>query len=179
MLYLFGFQKIAVVLSDLYFVDPDPDQGQEGAERGVRLEVRLLEQGRADGSIYAARPISVDRPVWRADLLETVDGPPGSFDRTHHHPQFRGWDPGPRAFDSALSAEPVAWLARALADVTMLLEGADLGPGAIGPDDARQVRQAVPEILEATQRLLDRVHAGELATAPAGGALDAARVSWL
>jgi hypothetical protein len=43
MLYLFGFHRIGVVLSDLYFVDPNPNPGQEGAERGVRLEVRLLE----------------------------------------------------------------------------------------------------------------------------------------
>ena len=96
MLYMFGFQHIGVVVSDLYFVDPEPDEGQEGAERGVRLEVRLLEAGSVDGSIYAARPISVARPVWRADLLETADGPPGSLDRTHHHPAFRGWEPGSR-----------------------------------------------------------------------------------
>ena len=42
MLYVFGFESIGVVVSDLYFVDPDPGPGQEGAERGVRLEVRML-----------------------------------------------------------------------------------------------------------------------------------------
>jgi hypothetical protein len=30
-------------MGDLYFIDPDPLPGQDGAERGVRLEVRLLE----------------------------------------------------------------------------------------------------------------------------------------
>ncbi|MGH3825762.1 MAG: hypothetical protein ACRDQX_01100 [Pseudonocardiaceae bacterium] len=34
MLYAFGFARIAVVMGDLYFVDPDPLPGQEGAERG-------------------------------------------------------------------------------------------------------------------------------------------------
>lgn len=90
MLQVFAFDKIGVVLSDLYFVDPNPGQGQEGPERGVRLEVRILSQGQLNGSIYSARPIEVGEPVWRADLLESVDGTPGSFDRTHHHPQMRG-----------------------------------------------------------------------------------------
>src|SRR4051794_37510899 len=42
MLYAFGFEHIGVVVSDLYFLDPNPSVGQEGAERGVRLEVRML-----------------------------------------------------------------------------------------------------------------------------------------
>lgn len=178
MLYMFGFQKVGVVLSDLYFVDPEPDEGQEGAERGVRLEVRLLAQGTHDGTIYAARPIAVDRPVWRADLLERADGPAGSFDRTHHHPAFRGWEPGKRAFDRALSDDPVAWVGRALEDLPGLLAQAHLGPSDVGADDARQLRDAVPEILDTLRRLLDRVHAGELAAAPAAR-VDTARVSWL
>jgi hypothetical protein len=178
MLYMFGFQRIGVVVSDLYFVDPDPDAGQEGAERGVRLEVRLLEMGTAEGSIYAARPIAIDRPVWRADLLETADGPPGSFDRTHHHPAFRGWEPGKRAFDPVLSAQPLAWLGETLADLPTLLDQAGLGPADVAPDDADQLRDAIPEILDAVSRLLRRVHAGELATGP-GTEVDAARFSWL
>lgn len=179
MLHMFGFERIGVVISDLYFVDPEPDEGQEGAERGVRLEVRLLEQGTHDGSIYAARPIAIDRPVWRADLLESADGPPGSFDRTHHHPAFRGWEPGRRSFDPALSADPLAWVGQALSDLPALLGRAELDSDAAGPNDARLLRGAVPEILEVIDRLLQRIHAGELATATDGGPRRAARVSWL
>src|SRR5437588_5253504 len=98
MLYAFGFERIGVVMSDLFFVDPDPGPGQEGAERGVRLEVRLLGRPPLTGSIYAAQPIVIDRPIWRADLLESVAGPVGSHDRTHHHPHFRGWEPGTRKY---------------------------------------------------------------------------------
>ncbi|MGW7478684.1 hypothetical protein ACWGH8_08910 [Nonomuraea muscovyensis] len=105
MLYLFGFERIGVAVSDLYFVDPRPAEGQEGAERGVRLEVRRLEPGELKGSVYSARPINVDRPLWRVDLLESVSGPPGSFDRTHHHPRVKGWEPGGRVFDEGLTAE--------------------------------------------------------------------------
>ena len=97
MLYAWGFERVGVVAGDLYFVDPDPSPGQEGAERGVRLEVRLLDRPPLTGSIYAAQPIVIDRPVWRADLFETVAGAPGSHDRTHHHPHFRGWEPGTAA----------------------------------------------------------------------------------
>lgn len=180
MLYMFGFDKVGVVMSDLYFVDPEPGVGQEGAERGVRLEVRLLEQGTADGTIYAARPITIDRPVWRADLLESATGAPGSFDRTHHHPAVRGWEPGTRSFDRALSAEPIRWVGAALADLPSLLAQARLEPGDVGPDDARQLRDAMPEILDVLTRLLARVHSGELATghgvADGGGAT---RLSWL
>jgi hypothetical protein len=178
MLYAFGFQRVGVVVSDLYFVDPDPNPGQDGAERGVRLEVRLFERPEPDGSIYAAQPIVVDRPIWRADLLESVASPPGSFDRTHHHPRFRGWEPGGRSFDTDLSAEPITWVGEQLADLDGLIKGAELDPDLVDPDDARQLREAVPEILDAVSRLLSRVQAGELA-APPPVAPQSARSGWL
>ena len=93
MLYAFGFERVGVLVGDLYSVNPRPRPGQEGAERGVRLELRVLERGALKGSIYSAQPIEIGQPIWRADFLETVAGPPGSFDRAHHHPAFRGWIP--------------------------------------------------------------------------------------
>jgi len=105
-LYVFGFESIGVVVSDLYFVDPNPGPGQEGAERGVRLEVRMLDRGELRGSIYSAQPIAVGRPIWRGDLLESVAGTPGSHDRTHHHPRFTGWEPGHRRFVEELVGRP-------------------------------------------------------------------------
>jgi hypothetical protein len=178
MLYAFGFQRVGVVVSDLYFVDPDPNPGQEGAERGVRLEVRLFERPQPDGSIYAAQPIVVDRPIWRADLLESVTSRPGSFDRTHHHPRFRGWEPGGRSFDRDLSADPITWVGEQLADLEGLIKGAELDPDLVDPDDARQLREAVPEILDSLGRLLTRVQTGELATPPSV-APQSARSGWL
>jgi hypothetical protein len=177
-LYVFGFERAAVVLSDLYFVDPQPSPGQEGAERGVRLELRLLERGDLHGSIYSAQPIAVGRPVWRADLLESVAGPPGSHDRTHHHPAFQGWEPGRRHFVPELSADPLGWVATRLADLDGLLREAGVDPAEVGPDDADQLRAAVPEITAALRRLLERVRAGELARPPEAE-LVSARVGWL
>jgi hypothetical protein len=48
----------------------------------------------------------------------------------------------------------------------------------IDPSDVQELRNAVPEIVDAVQRLLDRVRAGELAQPDASGAA-ASRVSWL
>lgn len=166
MLYVFGFEKIGVVLGDLYFDNPDPGDGQEGAEHGVRLELRLVSQGELLDSIYAAYPISVHQPIWRADFLESLDGQP--FDRTHHHPVFTGWDPGRRVFVPDLSADPLGWLASRLSDLDGLLAEARFPADTAGPDDAAELRRAAPEIVDATRQVLERVRAGELGNAPKG-----------
>ncbi|MGH3198901.1 MAG: hypothetical protein ACRDNT_23950 [Streptosporangiaceae bacterium] len=171
MLYAFGFERVGVLVGDLYFVDPRPDRGQEGAEHGVRLELRILDCGALKGSIYSARPIEVGQPVWRVDLLESVAGPPGSFDRTHHHPAFSGWEPGRRVFVRELSADPLGWLAARLADLDGLLAPAGVPAEAVGPDDAESLRGAGPEIVDVTRRLLEKVRRGELGHPPRDGAL--------
>ena len=179
MLYAFGFQRIGVVVSDLYFVDPRPAPGQEGPEHGVRLEVRMLGRGELKGSIYSARPIEVGEPIWRADLLESVDSPVRRLDRAHHHPAFRGWEPGRRVFDRGLSADPVRWAGEQLSDLGALLERAEVAADAELLADGEALRGCVRQITAAVQGLLDKVAAGELAAAPVGDAPDSARESWL
>jgi len=166
MLYAFGFERVGVLVGDLYHLDPHPAKGQEGAERGVRVELRVLRRGPLKGSIYSAQPIEVGQPIWRADLLETVAGRPGSFDRTHHHPVFRDWDPTSRVFAKELSADPLGWLAKTLADLDGLLAMAGFPAETAGQDDAASLRDVAPQIVDATRRLLDKVRAGELGTAP-------------
>jgi hypothetical protein len=166
MLHVFGFGKIGVAVGDLYFVDPHPGVGQEGAERGVRLEVRLLATAPAEGSVYAARPIVVDRPIWRADLLESVAGGPGTWDRTHHHPAMRGWEPGSRQFDADMSADPLGFVAQRLNDPEGLMGGAGLDPGEITDQDRSELRATVPEIVETVRNLLTDVREGRLAQEP-------------
>ncbi|HEX4489950.1 MAG TPA: hypothetical protein VH914_01985 [Acidimicrobiia bacterium] len=177
MLYAFGFERLGVVAGDLYFVDPNPGKNQEGPEQGVRVEVRMLAPGELRGSIYSARPIAVDRAIWRADLLESVDNP-GSLDRAHHHPRFTGWEPGSRKFVKDMTTNPVAFVGKYLADVEGLLDAAGVSPDELGADDAEQLRRAVPDIMDAVRRLLDGVRAGQLARPP-DDSVASARVSWL
>jgi hypothetical protein len=179
MLQLFGFDRIGVVIGDLYFLDPVQKEGQEGAEHGVRLEVRTLEPGELTGSIYSARPISIGAPVWRADLLETVDGPPGSLDRAHHHPRMSDWEPRGRVFDAELTADPVGWVGKQLSDLEGLLERAGVEVDAALAADAESLRRAVPDVQRAVTSMLEQVKAGRLARAPAGEELTGARISWL
>jgi hypothetical protein len=183
MLYAFGFDRVGVLVSDLYFIDPKPIEGQESAEHGVRLEIRMLDRDELKGSIYSAQPIGIGRPVWRADLLESVDSPAGSLDRAHHHPAFDGWEPGHRVFDSELSAGPAAWVGKQLADLAGLLKRAGVDPDESLAADAESLRACAPEIMAAVDRLLGKVAAGQLGTGPeagpGSGPLISARVGWL
>jgi hypothetical protein len=179
MLQVFGFDRIGVVLGDVYFIDPNPAKGQEGPERGVRLEVRMLRPGELTGSIYSSRPIAIAEPVWRADLLETADGPPGSLDRAHHHPGMHGWEPGKRVFEPALNSDPVGWVAAVLSDLEGLLGRAGIEVDATLAADAERLRRAVPDVQRAVSSMLDQVKAGELGTAPDDADLTSARGGWL
>jgi len=177
MFYAFGFERVGVLAGDLYFVDPHPGQGQEGAEHGVRVELRVLGRGALKGSIYSAQPIEIGQPIWRADLLESVAGRPGSYDRSHYHPVFSGWNPSRRVFVSELSADPLGWLGEQLADLDGLLASAGFPPDTAGPDDAEQLRATAPQIVDATRGLLAKVRAGELGHAPREEAPGSVRTS--
>lgn len=179
MLYAFGFERLGVVASDLYFLDPNPGPGQEGAERGVRMEIRFFEQVDQEGSIYASRPIVAGRPIWRVDLLESVDNP-GSLDRAHHHPKMTGWEPGARKFVPQLSADPLGWVAERLDNVEELVKSAGIDESELGPHDLSQIRAARKEILESVERLLAGIAEGDLARAPDdASSRTLIRASWL
>ena len=177
MLWSIAFGDLGVVVSDLYFVDPDPAEGQEGAERGVRLELRLFDREPLQGSIYSATPIRVGRPLWRVDLLESVDSAPGSLDRAHHHPRFAGWEPGRRVFVEELSARPVEWLRARLADPAAVLAEAGEDPAAHAAD-VTALQAAAPLVTGTVEHLLAEVTAGRAGVAP-DGAGDSVRASWL
>jgi len=179
MLQAFVFERVGVVVGDLYFLDPNPHKGQEGAEHGVRLELRVFDRGDLKGTIYSAMPIEVGRPIWRVDLLEAVDGKPGSFNRTHHHPKFNGWDPTGREFLRELSSDPLGWLAAQLADLPAVLDRAGVPPEVADPSDAASLRDIAPAIVGVTAMMLDKVRAGELGLPPADDAVDSIRNGWL
>jgi hypothetical protein len=175
-LQLFGFDRIGIVLGDIYWVDPDPTHHQ-GPERGVRLEVRMLAPGELL-TPYSSRPITIAEPVWRLDLFEAADGPVGSLNHAHHHPQMANWEPNSRAFDQDMSKDPAGWLGGKLADLESLLTEAGIEVDAGLAADADKLRGSVSEVQRAVSGMLDKVNAGELATAP-DGEVSGARLSWL
>ena len=152
MLYAFGFERVGVLVSDLYFVDPAPGKGQEGAEHGVRLELRVLERGELKGSIYSAQPIEVGQPIWRADFLESVDGPARAASTAPiTTPCSAAGSPTSRVFVRELSADPLGWLGGKLADLDGLVASAGFPADVVGPDDAESLRAVAPEIVDATR----------------------------
>ncbi|MEO5876111.1 MAG: hypothetical protein ABIS86_03070 [Streptosporangiaceae bacterium] len=160
MLQAFCFGTVAVTLEDLYFIDPDPDPGQEDPERGVRVELRLMEASPWRGSIYAAQRSVLDSGLWRVDLFESISGGPGSKDRMHHHPRMAEDEPGQRVFDVALTDDPFGWLGTRLAD---------LPEACLSPEHKAGVAELLANstrIVAAARDMLERVRAGELALAP-------------
>ena len=180
MLQAFVFERVGIVVGDLYLLDPKPSKGQEGPEHGVRLELRVFDRGELKGTIYSAVPIEAGRPIWRVDLLESVDGTPGSYNRTHHHPAFRAgtWDPQPREYLKGLSSDPLGWLGEQLADLPGILERAGVPEDIAHPSDAATLREMAPVIVSTAKMMLDKVRAGELGVAPQEDA-DSIRNGWL
>lgn len=178
MLWTLAFDRAGVAIGDLYFVDPAIEQGEGGAERGVRVELRLFERDELKGSVYSAVPIRVDRPIWRVDLLETVDSEPGSLNRAHHHPRFHGWDPTRRVFDEELSADPRTWIRKQLLDIEGVLERAGVPLDELGPGDIEGLRASADKIATEVDEQLRAVAAGTAGLAP-DGAGEFVRQSWL
>ncbi len=160
------FGRLAVLVEALSFLDPDPGPDQEGPERGVRVELRVLADEPHRGSVYASQRIVVDRALWRCDLLESVAGGPGSADRMHHHPVMHDDEPGDRVFDPALGADPIPWLERRLAGTDRLLEDPAVDTGAVSRGDVAELLASLPQVLDLVATTLARVRTGELATAP-------------
>lgn len=179
MLQSFVFEKVGIVLGDIYFLDPEPAKGQEGPEHGVRLELRVFERREPKNTIYDAVQIEAAQPIWRVDLLESVDGKPGSHDRTHHHPSFRQWTPTPRKFERALSSDPVGWLEKELSDLPAILERAGAPADTADPSDADSLRDFAPAIAGCADMMLKKVQAGELGRLPDDAPADSIRAGWL
>src|SRR5688572_21346157 len=124
---------------------------QIGAETevGSRVEVRRVEPevipGAANG-VAGFRVLPVSEGIWRADLFTGPDGP-----IYHFHPNFEKGDVGERQLDPDLTADPVAWAMKQLADIRSLL----LGAGAADVADAvpqAQLDLLLPDIRAAIER---------------------------
>lgn len=178
MFWSLAFDRVGVAIADIYFVDPNLDQGAADAERGVRVELRRFVREEMRGSPYSAVPISVGEPLWRIDLLETTDSEPGSLNRAHHHPKFRGWEPSRRVFVEELSAKPVEWVRDRLEHIEEVLADAGVDPAELG-DDVGAIRAATPAVVAQLEHMLAEVAAGRAGLAPAETGGDFVRQSWL
>ena len=106
MQHIIALSRTAVIVRHWFEIDLQ----DSSIEHGVRIELReLVEQARR-GSESAAQLITLDRPLWRADLFDRHTDRPGSFGVAHFHPGFIGNEPCPRAWDPQLSADPYRWL---------------------------------------------------------------------
>jgi hypothetical protein len=155
MLYTFGFEQSCVAVGDVFFIDPNPGPGQEGAEAGVRIELRRVERRPLHGSVYSSQPIEITTPMVRVDLFESFPTGRGRRDRVHYHPNMAGWEPGHRVFDADLSAKPLEWLHERLSDVSQYFPLSDV-------PDADGVSARAGEIVGCIEALWDQVRSGAL-----------------
>lgn len=106
MQHVVALERTAVIVRHWFEIDLQ----DSSMEHGVRIELREMPERQRRGSESAAQLITVDRPLWRADLFDRHTDPPGTFGAAHYHPQFRGNEPCPRFWDPRLNEDPWRWL---------------------------------------------------------------------
>lgn len=146
------FERLAVTLARIDFVDPELAHEDDVRERGVRLEVRLVETT-STGSIYASPALQLRPAVCRIDLLESASY---AADRMHWHPVMEDGEPGDRTFDVTMVVDPLVWLEDHLrgSDVLLAESGVPLDDGVRA--DVALIREVAPEIVSAARRGLER-----------------------
>ena len=136
------FDRLAVAVFRIDFLDPAISEQPDARERGVRIEIKPAGSSYV-GSVYSSSTNVLRPAVCRIDLLESA---PHAADRMHWHPTMSDGEPGDRVFDAAIGADPVGWLSEQLTNLGGLLERA----GVEDPDsyaaDVAAVASAVPEI---------------------------------
>ncbi len=153
MLQAWVFDRVAV----LVFPWNEP---AEPAERGARVEVRLRAEEPRRGSFSAAQRVVIDEPLFRADLFDQVNAPPGNLRSAHFHPHFEGVEPCDRAWPDEIKRNPTGWLAAELADLPGLVArgGAEIDASALAADTV-ELRDAVPAIVAAVEATWSAVRA--------------------
>lgn len=106
MQHILTLSGVAVVVRHWFEIDLD----DASMEHGARIELRELAAHPRRGSESAAQLITLDRPLWRADLFDRLTDEPGTFGVAHYHPEFSGNEPCPRVWDPELTARPWRWL---------------------------------------------------------------------
>jgi hypothetical protein len=155
MIHAFVFDHIAVLVGP--WREP-----AEPPEQGARVEVRLRAVEPQRGSYAAAQRVTIDMPVFRADLFDHVEKPPGNLAAAHFHEGFDGVEPRDRLWPDGISDDPLGWLAGELGDMPMVLArgGVDEATIAAAEDDAPALEAALPDILAAVETAWSTVRGG-------------------
>jgi len=118
--------------------------GDCSLEHGARIELRDLPAQAHRGSESAAQAITLDRPLWRADLFDRVQDESRGFSAAHYHPRFNGNEPCGRVWDPALTADPWRWLGAQFASLGAASGGE---PWPLEPEDARELPGLADQIV--------------------------------
>jgi hypothetical protein len=100
------FEKFAITVEVIDFLDPALVDHANARERGVRIEV-MPSQSTPRGSVYASVAAFLEPAICRIDLLESR---PHAADRMHWHPTMLSGEPGDRTMDAEIGADPIGWL---------------------------------------------------------------------
>jgi hypothetical protein len=138
--------RTAVIVRHWFEIDLD----DASMEHGARVELRELTAQPHRGSESAAQLITLDRPLWRADLFDRLADAPGSFSAAHYHPEFSGDEPCPRVWDPELAASPWGWLGGHLA---YLSTAKGNGAWRLEPDDAAELGRLADVIVSLARQV--------------------------
>jgi len=116
--YCFLLDGVAILLRHWYEVGPDDE------EHGTRVELRAIARPAHIGSESAAQPVTLDMPLWRADIFDLIGEPPGNLSRAHFHPTFDELEPSSRNWDARLRDDWAGWLRAQMTDLPAVLAAA-------------------------------------------------------
>jgi hypothetical protein len=143
--HIIALSRTAVIVRHWFEIDLQ----DSSMEHGVRVELRELVQQARRGSESAAQLITLDRPLWRADLFDRHADAPGSYGVAHFHPEFAGNEPCPRVWDPQLKAEPYRWLGD---QFSRLGEGPERKPWPVDSADAAELRQLADVVVSVARQ---------------------------
>ena len=150
MLHVYVFGPIAITAG--HWVQRGVD-----TESGARVEIRRVEYEDIPGALAGVaglRLLPVSEGIWRADLFRNQD----AEIIYHYHPHFEKGDVGERLFDDLLTADPVEFVTRKLADLRSVL--IDSGAGDIADQvPYAEIERVIPSIREAIERSFEPVPA--------------------
>jgi len=116
--FCFLLDNVAILVRHWYEIGPDDE------EHGTRIELRSIARPAHIGSESAAQPVTLDMPLWRADIFDLIGEPPGNLSRAHYHPTFEGREPSSREWDPALQNDWAGWLGAQLTNMPAVLQAA-------------------------------------------------------